>query len=135
VTAGFDERCDGIMFSFPKQHRLLKRREFTKILQKGLKIVDPYMVILACSSEQDTSRLGLIVSKKVGKKAVTRNLVKRRLRETYRQLPNKPMGLDLVVIARFPLTEASQQQVDKSFQKSLSRLLRKMQTSAAICEC
>lgn len=121
------------MYSFPKQHRLLKRREFTKILQKGLKVVDPYMVILACDNEQDQSRLGLIVSRKVGK-AVVRNQVKRRLREAFRQLPNKPAGLDLVVIARFPLTEASQQQVERSFQKSLSRLLRKIQTRAATCE-
>ncbi|MFW7382042.1 MAG: ribonuclease P protein component [Oligoflexus sp.] len=122
------------MFSFPKQHRLLKRREFTRILQGGLKIVDPYMVILACNNERDTSRLGLIVSRKVGK-AVVRNQVKRRLRESYRQILDKPKGLDLVVIARFPITEASQQQVDKSFQKSLSRLLRKMQTRAANHEC
>lgn len=120
------------MLSFPKQHRLLKRRQFTRILQSGLKVVDPYIVMLACRSDEPTTRLGLIVSRKVGN-AVVRNRVKRRLREAFRQLPDKPQGLDLVVIARYPLTEASQQQVEQSFQKGLSRLIRKMQISAAEC--
>jgi ribonuclease P protein component len=45
-------------------------------------------------------RLGITVSKKVGK-AVVRNQVKRWVRESYRRLSGLvPPGLDLVVVAR-----------------------------------
>ena len=46
------------------------------------------------------TRLGITVSKKVGKAAV-RNRVKRWVRESYRRMPELcPPGLDLVVVAR-----------------------------------
>jgi ribonuclease P protein component len=120
------------MLTFPKQQRLLKRKEFTKILKQGLKVVHPNMVVLALPNDQDLSRVGLIVSRKVGN-AIVRNRAKRRLRESYRTLSNKPAGLDIVVIARFSIGRASQQQVDQALSQCLSRLRRKMQTRAATC--
>jgi ribonuclease P protein component len=47
-----------------------------------------------------TSRLGLVVSRRVGP-AVTRNLVKRRFREIFRSLSDDlSTAIDIVVIAR-----------------------------------
>jgi ribonuclease P protein component len=51
-------------------------------------------------------RLGITVSKKVGK-AVVRNLVKRWVRESYRRMSGLvPGGLDLVVVARAGATRS-----------------------------
>jgi ribonuclease P protein component len=50
------------------------------------------------------ARLGITVSKKVGK-AVVRNQVKRWVRESYRRMSDLvPAGLDLVVVARASAT-------------------------------
>ena len=87
------------MLEFPKQQRLLRRPQFTKTMDHGTKVVSPYLVIIARRNSEAVSKIGFIVSKKVGN-AVIRNLVKRRLREIFRTYRLKPQGLDIVVIAR-----------------------------------
>jgi ribonuclease P protein component len=54
----------------------------------------------------DDARLGIAIPKKIGN-AVTRNRIKRRLRETWRELlPEVPRGVDYVLLIRAPLAEA-----------------------------
>lgn len=67
-------------------------------------------------------RLGLSVSKKVGS-AVTRNSVRRRLREIFRSNASRlPAGVDLVVSARPAAAEASFEDLSREFARSLERL-------------
>jgi ribonuclease P protein component len=64
------------------------------------------------------NRYRIIVSKKVSKKAVVRNKIKRRIREILRCLDIKP-GYDIVVITNKEI-------VDKSFQEIKQMLLSKI---------
>ncbi|MDP9425020.1 MAG: ribonuclease P protein component [Actinomycetota bacterium] len=69
-------------------------------------------------------RLGLSVSKKVGP-AVTRNVVRRRLKEIFRSSGRGlPDELDLVVSARPAAAEASYQELDDEFSRSLSKIMK-----------
>ena len=69
-------------------------------------------------------RLGLSVSKKVGH-AVTRNGVRRRLKEIFRSLrQGLPGGMDLVVSARPAAAEASYWELNEEFHRSLSKIGR-----------
>lgn len=69
-------------------------------------------------------RLGLSVSKKVGP-AVTRNVVRRRLKEIFRSSGGGlPGELDLVVSARPAAAEASYQELDDEFSRSLSKIMK-----------
>jgi ribonuclease P protein component len=55
---------------------------------------------------EDEARLGIAIPKKIGN-AVTRNRIKRRLRETWRDLfPTVPRGADYVLLVRSPLADA-----------------------------
>ena len=79
----------------------------------------------ALSNKLSLSRYGLSVSKRVGK-AVTRNRVKRLLREVLRLTPLEP-GWDIIFIARSGAASASYAEIEKSVVSLLSRarLLRK----------
>ena len=76
----------------------------------------------AFPNEIGTPRLGLSVSRKVGN-AVTRNAVRRRLKEVfYSALPELPGNLDLVVSARQAAAEADFRELDEEFARSLRKL-------------
>ncbi|RYZ53700.1 MAG: ribonuclease P protein component [Proteobacteria bacterium] len=117
------------LFSFPKQQRLLRRPEFTRTMDNGTKIVTPYLVMIGRRSSGPTSRIGFIVSKKVGG-AVTRNRVKRRLRELFRTLPDRPLGMDLVVIARGQAVGADYEALGQSFAMALGKVNQRLEREA-----
>jgi ribonuclease P protein component len=76
----------------------------------------------AFPNELGTPRLGLSVSRKVGS-AVTRNTVRRRLKEVfYSALPEIPGDLDLVVSARPAAAEADFRELDEEFARALRKL-------------
>ncbi len=69
-------------------------------------------------------RLGLSVSKKVGS-AVTRNGVRRRLKEIFRSSEGGlPGDLDLVVSARPASADASYQELSDEFSRSLNKITK-----------
>jgi ribonuclease P protein component len=66
--------------------------------------------------------LGLSVSRRVGN-AVTRNTVRRRLREVFHSaLPKVPGNLDLVVSARPAAAAATFRELNEEFVRSLRKL-------------
>ena len=76
----------------------------------------------AFPNESGTPRLGLSVSRKVGK-AVTRNAVRRRLREIFYSTPAEiPGAWDLVVSARPAAAEASLRELREEFATALRKL-------------
>ncbi len=76
----------------------------------------------AFPNELGTPRLGLSVSRRVGN-AVTRNAVRRRLREVFHSaLPEIPGDLDLVVSARPAAAEATTRELSEEFVRSLRKL-------------
>ncbi len=90
----------GWKYKFPPQARLKKTREFENVFKNGCKIVKQSIVVFYFPNGVGETRLGLVVSKKVGK-ANVRNRIKRRLRELFRVLrSNASVGYDIVIIAR-----------------------------------
>lgn len=69
-------------------------------------------------SKAEEIKLIISVSKKVAKKAVTRNLIKRRVRAVFRALPNLRVG-SYMVIAR----SGSENIKGKELESELSKLI------------
>ena len=87
-------------FGFSRQERLHKRREFLKVYERGDPIHAPHFVLYISENNLSCHRLGVTVSRRVGR-PVVRNRVKRRLREIFRK--NKEVisrHSDLVVNAK-----------------------------------
>lgn len=90
-----------------KTERLKKTKEFERVFRQGRKLVGKYVALHYIYNGEDLRRVGVTVSKRVDKKAVTRNRLKRRFREIFRT--NKdlfPIGYDLVLRALPKILEA-----------------------------
>lgn len=97
---------------FDRTRRVRRRGDFLYAQRVGVRVTTPHFILLlARSPTTGPSRLGLVVSRKVGN-AVVRNRVKRIVRECFRELPGfVPDGLDLVVIPRAGAAELSPSQI------------------------
>ncbi len=90
--------------------RLTGNERFSQIHSKGRSVANNILVARVLPNELHHSRFGFVVGKRVGK-AVTRNKVKRRIREAVRQIPVKS-GWDIVFIARRGAGEAKYRQIE-----------------------
>lgn len=69
------------------------------------------------------SRVGIVVSNKISKKATVRNTIKRRLRESIRKiLQEKRFSIDLVIIARNPIVAADYAAIYQEVVRLLSKV-------------
>jgi len=84
---------------FGKAARILRRREFLAVQQRGRRVHGRELLVLALDSGGKRPRLGITVSGKVAN-SVTRNRVKRWVREAFRAVQADLPAVDLVVIAR-----------------------------------
>jgi ribonuclease P protein component len=96
------------MPTFPKSERLCGKNAFEALFQKGKKFfLHPFKVLhIGAPGADAVAQIAIIVPKKIAKKAVSRNRLKRQIREAYRlekeqfinSLKNKNKGMVFAVI-------------------------------------
>ena len=84
---------------------LKKTGEFSRVFKKGRPVSGNLFVVHACPNDSGVPRLGLVVSKKVGG-AVSRNRIRRLIKEACRQMDVCFGGFDIVVQSRVHAAEA-----------------------------
>lgn len=86
----------------PKANRLTQRRDFQQVYAKGRKCRGRYTILRAYPTTTDNpTQIGISIGKKVNKKAVVRNRIKRQIRAAVRQyLPNLKPGWKIVIVVK-----------------------------------
>ncbi len=99
-----------------------KNKEFQEVFNKGTSFANrQYVVYVLPKKDQEVFRVGLSVSKKVGK-AVTRNQIKRYIRQVFLELKDEVVkGNDYIIIARKPAANMNFHETKKSLNHVLSR--------------
>ena len=110
---------------FPKSHRLLNRSAFRRVYDKGQKVHGRYFTAFILPSEAPGLRLGLTVTRKVGK-SVDRNRCRRVLREAFRRHRTEAVGVgaEVVINAKREMTTAPYAEIETELVRLLSRIRR-----------
>jgi len=109
-------------FGLPKLLLVRKNKEFGLVCQTGKKIVGQRVVIYYLENKLGWTRLGISVSKRIGK-ATVRNRVKRLMREAFRlnRYRYRP-GYDMVWVARSRAVGTSLEDLSQEVNKLLGKV-------------
>ena len=114
----------------PKNERLRKKKEFEQVFNQKCSVSTASIVTYVAVSEEkkhkDPVKVGVIVAKKVHKKATKRNKIKRRIREAYRNLKSNNPELtnnfkSIIFIARPAILELNYTQILNNIEKCLKK--------------
>lgn len=112
----------GAAHAFRPCERIRRRADFQQVYQRGVRIHGRYGTFFVLANNGGISRLGIAATKKLGG-SVQRNRAKRLIREVFRR--NKiASGLDLVVVPKRELLDASLSAVEIEYRHILERRLR-----------
>lgn len=97
---------------YPADYRLRKSKEIEKLFKNGKSFLTPTISLRFAKNNLDSSRFAVIISTKVHKRAVKRNLIKRRIRAVLREVVEavKP-GFDIAISARPPILKSDFQEI------------------------
>ncbi len=98
---------------FTKQHRLLNSAAFKRVFQKRKKISRKNGGLYLARNDLHFSRLGITVSKKVSRKAVQRNRIKRLVREYFRHNQESLSGYDVIFNAYPGCAELNNSEINR----------------------
>ena len=83
--------------------RLRRGTDFARVYRRGSRARGAFITIAAAPNAGEGTRLGLSIGKRVDKRAVARNRLRRLVREAFRlEYPELPRGFDLVAIGSTP---------------------------------
>jgi len=96
---------------FTRSARINNARDYKIVFDQARRLHSPSLTVLVRRNETSNARLGLIVSRKCARAAVTRNRIKRLIRESFRREQSRLCGLDIVVISRATITKKTNEDV------------------------
>ncbi len=120
-----------------RTERLLDGRDYRRVSRKGRRLTSRgFVMLVSPSRETETeqgpqgARLGMSASRRVGN-AVTRNRVKRQIREWYRAEKHIiPGGKDYVLIVRRPAAGMSSGEIRQMLSRLIDQMSAKSQAGA-----
>ena len=106
---------------FPRTARVRAKAEFARVFESGVRRAEPAFA-LHWLAGPDGARLGLAVSRKVDRRAVGRNRIKRALRESFRLRRAQLAPGAYVVVARAGAAGLDHAAIDAALARLLARI-------------
>lgn len=108
-------------FSFRKENKIKSKNAFQIVYKTGRSVVDSMSVMYVLPNEEKNIKIGFAVGKKMGS-AVTRNRVKRLMREVFRHRKEELKdSVQIIWVARKKLVEADIYTYDRIFMRLAKR--------------
>ncbi len=109
---------------FRSAHKLHKTDEFSSVFAFRRALRGRFYILHYRPNELDTARLGVVVAKKLAKRANVRNLVKRIAREIFRRQRESLPAVDLIARLHAPVASATRAEMNLDLLALLQRLPR-----------
>src|SRR5438309_4972022 len=103
--------------------RIRRRADFRQAYEHGARVHGRYSTLFILPNKLDVGRLGIAATKKLGG-SVQRNRAKRLIREVFRRTKIAP-GVDVVIIPKRDLLEATLTALEADYRTLVERRLRK----------
>jgi ribonuclease P protein component len=106
------------------KNSLRRNKDFDQVFKTGRSFYCQFFLIKFLENNLPKSRVGIIIGKKVSKKAVVRNKIKRQLREIFRNKFEKNIqkNYDVVIIVSKNIVDKDFKTIENNFEKLLSKL-------------
>ncbi len=114
---------------FNRSVRLVNAAEYAYVFERACKQSSKHFTLLCRKNDQDFARLGLAIAKKQLRLAVSRNRIKRLVRESFRHNQEMLTGLDIVVLTRTSVLKCTNQQLYKLLQQQWQQLVSRCKKS------
>lgn len=108
---------------FPESRRIRRRADYQTVFDRNRRLTNRHFRILVHRAENRSgARLGIVVTRRVSKKAFERNRIKRQVRECFRANQHQLISRDMVVIAQRASETAQNVQLRESLNKLFGQL-------------
>lgn len=109
--------------SFTKQAKLIKTDEFSSVFNFRKRLSAKYLVVHYQPNSLQLARLGLVIGKKTAKLSVSRNYMRRVLREFFRVQQAEICPVDLVVRVQKKFDRSDFIEIKHEFATLMAKLL------------
>lgn len=101
-----------------KINRISRRKEFLEIKNKGKMFNSPLFGAVCSFDETEEIKFGFVISKKISKRAVDRNKIKRRMSEVLvKKIDKFKLGTKIVFLAKKSLLGAKMGEIEIEIDK------------------
>jgi ribonuclease P protein component len=111
-----------IHVALPQKLRLSKKKEIERVLGSGKKAVHPFFRLFFYPNKHLYPRFAFIISKKISKKAVDRNRLRRRIVGWLERQELRGMSIDCVILPATTAATISKKELYEHFSDSFHRM-------------
>jgi len=117
---------------FPRRLRLGEPAQFQAVFDGAdVRISAGELLLLARANQLAHPRLGIVIGRKVCRLASGRNVVKRLLRESYRQRQADLQGFDIIVLARSGIAQLERAALNERISTLWKRMSKRLAAQAS----